>query len=271
MEFEAYIPPSSGGLVEYYIYAENAGGNWTTMPRYGPESHYEFQSGPYELELTLTPENPPIVIPPEGGILDFNIGIANTAVSSRNFDVWFEVVLPSGNVVETFLRENISLTGGANISRNMSQNIPPPAPPGDYIYRAVCGDHPGAVFAEDSFPFTKAGDLSVGGGHNNWSVEGWEGRSSTNKNTPIICELKQNYPNPFNPETNIEFKLPAESDVILAIFNIAGEEVARLLDTRLNAGRHSLAWNAEDMPSGIYFCRLQSAGYSGVRKMVLLK
>ena len=271
MEFEAYIPPSSGGLVEYYIYAENAGGNWTTMPRYGPDAHYEFQVGPYELELTLTPENPPIVIPPEGGIIDFNIGITNTAVSSRNFDVWFEVILPSGEVVETFLRENISLPGGADISRDMSQNIPPPAPPGDYIYRAVCGDHPGAVFAEDSFPFTKAGDLLAGRGHNNWSVDGWEGRSSPEKNIPVTYEMKQNYPNPFNPETNIEFKLPVESDVTLAIFNIAGEEVACLIEGRLKAGRHSLEWNAGDMPSGIYFCRLQSAGYSEVKKMMLLK
>ena len=163
------------------------------------------------------------------------------------------------------------MNGGASIFRNLTQNIPPPAPAGDYTFRAVCGNHPGLVFADDSFPFSKSGVLSAGNGYNNWLVDGWENRSSAKNYLPLTCELKQNYPNPFNPETNLEFTLAEDGNTTLSVYNLAGEEVALLIDGHLQAGRHSLAWNAEDLPSGIYFCRLQSAGFSEVRKMILLK
>jgi len=88
---------------------------------------------------------------------------------------------------------------------------------------------------------------------------------------PQKFTLEQNYPNPFNPETKIKFTLPAAGHTELIIFNIQGEEVASLINETLNAGSYSYNWNANGMPSGIYFCRMNFDGNSLVQKMILMK
>jgi len=88
-------------------------------------------------------------------------------------------------------------------------------------------------------------------------------------------DLKQNFPNPFNPITAIEYTLPSRSEVSLIIFNLRGQEVARLVDEDKPAGTHTVKWNAVNVSSGIYFYRLQAgpeaSGFVRTRKMVLLK
>jgi len=81
----------------------------------------------------------------------------------------------------------------------------------------------------------------------------------------------QNYPNPFNPETEITFTLPERVNVMIRIYNSAGEETATLLNEVRSKGYHILIWNAADYPSGIYYYQLVSDGISITRKMVLLK
>jgi hypothetical protein len=83
--------------------------------------------------------------------------------------------------------------------------------------------------------------------------------------------LKQNYPNPFNPNTTIEFSLPKTEWVTLNIFNILGQQVASLVSEKLNPGIHKYQWQAENLPSGIYYCRMQAGEFEQVRKMILLK
>jgi hypothetical protein len=83
--------------------------------------------------------------------------------------------------------------------------------------------------------------------------------------------LSQNYPNPFNPSTNIEFSLPSAGSVSLRIFNLLGEKVETLIAGEYPAGRFSVTWDAAGQPSGIYFCRLESGGFSETRRMVIAK
>ena len=83
--------------------------------------------------------------------------------------------------------------------------------------------------------------------------------------------LKQNYPNPFNPATRIEFQLPERARVSLKVFNIAGQEVATILDEVRFAGSHAVEFQAGDLPSGIYFYRLNAGQYSQTRKMMLVR
>ncbi len=90
-------------------------------------------------------------------------------------------------------------------------------------------------------------------------------------NIPDGYELMQNYPNPFNPETEITFTLPERVNVMIRIYNSAGEETATLLNEVRSKGYHILRWNAADYPSGIYYYQLVSDGISITRKMVLLK
>ncbi|MBN2367271.1 MAG: T9SS type A sorting domain-containing protein [Calditrichaeota bacterium] len=84
-------------------------------------------------------------------------------------------------------------------------------------------------------------------------------------------QLHQNYPNPFNPSTTISFNLPGVSEVAIVIFNQLGEEVDRIQVGRLGAGNHSVEWNAENYPSGIYYYQLQTKNQKMIRKMILLR
>ncbi len=88
---------------------------------------------------------------------------------------------------------------------------------------------------------------------------------------PTDFALSQNYPNPFNPTTTISFALPKSSPVTLSVYNILGQEVARLVDGPMAAGTHQVTFEASNMASGIYFYRLQTDGFSEQRKMVLMK
>jgi hypothetical protein len=73
---------------------------------------------------------------------------------------------------------------------------------------------------------------------------------------PLKFSLGNNYPNPFNPVTSIEFSIPQAGDVSLRVYNVLGMEVATLINERLSAGLHRKDWNAGNLASGVYFCRL---------------
>lgn len=83
--------------------------------------------------------------------------------------------------------------------------------------------------------------------------------------------LTQNHPNPFNPVTTIEYSLPREGDVTLIIYNLLGEEVARLVNGQMPAGAHTALWDASNVSSGIYLYRLHSGNFTETKKMLYLK
>ncbi|NOY79184.1 MAG: DUF3160 domain-containing protein [Calditrichaeota bacterium] len=88
---------------------------------------------------------------------------------------------------------------------------------------------------------------------------------------PKRFALFQNYPNPFNPVTRIEFQLPRRSHVILTIFDSAGRKVTVLVDGVKPAGVYSVQWNASWVPSGVYFCRMQTPYFGVTKKLVVLR
>ena len=89
--------------------------------------------------------------------------------------------------------------------------------------------------------------------------------------SPTDFALYQNYPNPFNPQTTINFQLANESRVLLNVYNALGQKVATLLDDLKAAGNYSIPFNAQGLPSGVYFYELQAGEYIAVKKMVLLE
>ncbi|MEK7671647.1 MAG: T9SS type A sorting domain-containing protein, partial [Bacteroidota bacterium] len=80
-----------------------------------------------------------------------------------------------------------------------------------------------------------------------------------------------NYPNPFNPSTLIRFSVPIGEKVSLKVFDMTGKEVATLADGILEAGSHSMKFDASRLASGTYFYRLTTARYTETRKMLLVK
>jgi hypothetical protein len=92
----------------------------------------------------------------------------------------------------------------------------------------------------------------------------------------INFHLYQNYPNPFNPSTKIRFLIPSNSknealEVSLIIYNVLGQEVAKLIDRKLSPGDYEVTWKTEVNPSGVYFYRLEANNYMQIKRMILLK
>jgi hypothetical protein len=83
--------------------------------------------------------------------------------------------------------------------------------------------------------------------------------------------LEQNYPNPFNPSTKISYQLPNAGNVTLKVFDVLGREVATLVDEYKNAGRFEVEFNANNLPSGVYFYQLKAGEFVETKKMILLK
>jgi hypothetical protein len=89
--------------------------------------------------------------------------------------------------------------------------------------------------------------------------------------TPNQYELYQNFPNPFNPSTKIRYSVPQSSTIVIKVFDILGNEIETLVDEEKFIGTYELTWNAERLPSGIYFYKLQSGSFVETKKMVLMK
>ena len=88
---------------------------------------------------------------------------------------------------------------------------------------------------------------------------------------PQSFTLEQNYPNPFNPVTTIRFSVPEYTNVKLTVYDILGKEVSVLANEKLSPGSYEIDFNAENIPSGVYFYRLQAGNYIETRKMILMK
>lgn len=89
--------------------------------------------------------------------------------------------------------------------------------------------------------------------------------------TPDRIELYEAYPNPFNPSTVLSYYLEEDSEVHLRVYNMLGREVAQLVDERREAGFHSIEFNGEGLPSGMYMAVLSSNGVVQQKKLVLNK
>lgn len=88
---------------------------------------------------------------------------------------------------------------------------------------------------------------------------------------PKNFELKDSYPNPFNPTTKINYELPLPNYVTLKIYDIAGKEVATLVNTKQNAGRYTVEFNGSNLSSGTYFYKIVAGEFTQVKRMILVK
>ena len=88
---------------------------------------------------------------------------------------------------------------------------------------------------------------------------------------PVQTTLEGNYPNPFNPETTIRYTLKERGHVRLAVYNTLGQEIAVLVDGSVEAGTHNVRFEAPNLPSGVYLTRLEAAGTTMTRSIVLIK
>jgi len=239
----------------------------------------------YSLEYTyvsLEPDTLPIVIPPEGGSFHYWAGVHNSSSILYRFDIWIDATLPDGSTYGPMhIRENFRFRPWYSQSRHLRQNVPGAAPQGEYSYNFKMGVFPDQVDYQDSFSFTKldAGLLPNLARVTSWDLYGWDeelvtylGQGHDAKTLgPTEYSLSQNYPNPFNATTTIKYQLPVEGDVKLEVYNLFGQEVATLVDSKQQAGYRSVNWDASSVSSGLYFYRLTVGDYTETRRMLLVK
>jgi len=90
-------------------------------------------------------------------------------------------------------------------------------------------------------------------------------------NLPTSYSLGQNFSNPFNPITKIKYSIPQLSNVELIVFDILGNEIETLVNEEKPAGTYEVTWHAVNLPSGVYFYRIQAGNFVETKKMILLR
>lgn len=88
---------------------------------------------------------------------------------------------------------------------------------------------------------------------------------------PQNYSLRQNYPNPFNPSTRIHYELTSKQFVTLKIYDVLGIELQTLVNEEKQPGAYEVTWIAENLPSGVYYYRINAGSFVETKKMVLLK
>jgi hypothetical protein len=104
-----------------------------------------------------------------------------------------------------------------------------------------------------------------------WAVDPATSVKEQGPVVPTTFSLSQNYPNPFNPATTLEYTISKSSNVVLEVFNVLGQSVAKLVDGELMAGTYRMTFDASALSSGVYLYRLKAGDFVQTKKMVLMK
>ncbi|MDP3684246.1 MAG: T9SS type A sorting domain-containing protein, partial [Ignavibacteria bacterium] len=121
--------------------------------------------------------------------------------------------------------------------------------------------------------------LTYSGALNLYFVYGSKSKNTTtginerqnDRTVPAEFSLSQNYPNPFNPSTTINWRMAASSYVTLKVYDVLGKEVTTLVNNELEAGSHSVNFDASNLSSGIYFYELRAGNFIQNKKMILMR
>jgi FG-GAP-like repeat/Secretion system C-terminal sorting domain len=235
--------------------------------------------------VTLTPHNPPLIVPANGGGFFFFTEVNNPTPYPGTGMYWTDVVLPTGWTYGPLIINTLTLEPYGTFAPvdPFPQWVPPYAPSGTYEFRMHVGNHPNIIVATDSFEFEKlAGAGTVSLPESSWSIEDWQNRvweltgagQATVENQPLPTgfSVSPAYPNPFNPSTTISVSLPESADLMVTVYNINGQQVAELAHGQFNAGNHTFTFDASKMASGLYFVRATVPGQlDQMQKVVLVR
>ena len=200
-----------------------------------------------------------VVSSPVGIIGEFYFGTnvsAGTPHPAIGYDSWFwEKIVVYGDTVSVYAFADGEAPADTATWTYTTDNVAVGAGAPTFIIVGVTDDDSSAVHIDEV-----------------WYNETPTGMSISD-DAPIASRyvLGQNYPNPFNPTTHIRFNIPETANTKLTVFNIMGEAVANLVDGVVPAGGHTVSWNAANMPTGVYFYRMESGNFTQTRKLLLVK
>jgi len=202
--------------------------------------------------LVFFGNDPPADMPDQSFILGFP-----EIMGDLNNDGYGDFV---GNTMTSLIIYHGSSTGAIN-----SGSIVTPSPP---YGMGRCGNINGdgfddiAYYSEEPFYYGQVGiyaDTTLNTVHYNPTL------------FASAFELYQNYPNPFNSSTAISFELKNKQKIELNVYNILGKKIAELFNSEFEAGFHTIKWNAEGIPSGIYFIQLKCGEQKEIKKLLLIR
>ena len=206
--------------------------------------------------------------------------VNNDNLERHQFFSWMSVDPITGNIYVVFYdRRNTS---------NLDTEV--------YLAKSTDGGNSFENYRISESPFSPTSDIFFGDYTNiaayngivrpiwmrldSWKLSVWTSLINDSKLTSINTEpiktpqefkLFQNYPNPFNPSTIISYQLPESAYIEISIYDILGELVKTLEKGIKPAGIHELKFSANDIKSGLYFCRMMSEDHINIKKMILLK
>lgn len=137
-------------------------------------------------------------------------------------------------------------------------------PPSGSGFEVAVRPHPASGFVRG----TVAPDHRLVEAEGQESYVGSSDRSPAGGSTPALYGAN---PNPFNPATRVTYWVPASAYVRLTIYDVSGRLVTTLVDDRRERGEQTVEWRAGDLPSGVYFCRLEVDDFTANKKLVLFK
>jgi hypothetical protein len=232
---------------------------------------------PQNLDVTLTPINPPIVVPSSGGSFSFDAAVVNQGPTPGAFTVWARIKYPTGYLPPytppTLGPVQINPPLNVVVQRLRFQNIPGTWPPGMYTYLGYANwtfSYP----AVDSSAFTFMKSNMADGNPTVWDErcygEPFPGEEWM-VSLPASFSLASVHPNPFNPSTTINFTLPQAGHVSLAIYDLTGRLVIELVNGHREGGVHEVTFDGSHLASGVYLYTLSAGQNHATGKMVLLK
>ena len=125
------------------------------------------------------------------------------------------------------------------------------------------------IYALDEFYQSLLSDRSIINGYTSPCDE-TDGFNLPEVNNPKTFSA-YNYPNPFNPVTEIRYSIPLYTLVNIKVYDIIGREVSVLVNEYKTAGNYKVVFDGTNLPSGVYFYKLEAGRYSESKKMVLIK
>ncbi|MCB2212566.1 T9SS type A sorting domain-containing protein [bacterium] len=226
------------------------------------------------------------IVPANGGELTFTVNlISNLPQDMNGLHFWANVILPNGSTYpQRLLGTQFNLPAGANLSADLTVDVPANAPAGEYTLITNVGVNPNNAAASDFFHWTKSGQAVTGDLAGSWPTisSGFFGTATfatatdgeaaaVSTGLPSSFSLSPAYPNPFNPSTTLSVNLPDAADLTVAVYNVTGQQVATLAQDSFNAGSHTLTFDASELSAGVYFVRANANTWSATQKVLLVK
>jgi hypothetical protein len=283
--FDPARPASRGGAFPMTV--TDADGRYTV----GAVSRVTgFQASSAPVAITLTPLDPPVVIPPDGGTFAYEVRLQNLTAATQTFQAWTDVLLPNGTPYGPLVGPvSVTLPAGASVTRTLSQRVPYSAPAGTYTYRVFAGPTFGTPWTSASFPFTKAPPESRAVGRPGswsateagsyrpiaatWTADGVDTPEVPRATsvTPFPLRLDPVYPNPVHGRATIRFTAPPGTPTRVEVYDGLGRRVRVLFDATPTEGTHTVAFDAAGLPSGIYLVRLTGAGGTATQRVLRMR